>query len=129
VVGRVLAVRGERGSVSVVSVAILLVTMVLALGATDLAGVLIAASRAQTAADAGALAAAQSIAFPGGAEPGAIAADLAARNGGRLRSCACEPGTLEARVEVEVPVGRLFLSPDDLVVAARARAVVEVPQP
>lgn len=57
------------------------------------------------------------------------AEDLAARNGGRLRSCACEPGTFEARVEVEASVGRLFLSPDDLVVTARARAVVEVPEP
>ncbi|HEX5951051.1 MAG TPA: pilus assembly protein TadG-related protein [Actinomycetota bacterium] len=121
--------RGEHGSVSVVTAAIMLMTMVLALGAADLARVLIAASAAQTAADAGALAAAQDLAFPGGSEPGAIAADLAARNGGRMRWCACELGTFEARVEVEAPVGRLFLSADDLVVAARARAVVEVPQP
>ncbi len=121
--------RGERGSVSVVAAAILLATMVLALGAADLARVLIAASRAQTAADAGALAAAQELAFPGEVEPGVIAADLVARNGGRMRACLCEPGTLEARVEVEVPVGRLFLSLDDVVVAARARAVVEGLQP
>ena len=120
---------GELGSVSVVVAAILLVTMVLALGAVDLARVLVAASRAQTAADAGALAAAQSLAFPGEVEPAATAADLVIRNGGLLRSCGCEPGTLEARIEVEMPVGRLFLSADDLVVAARARAVVELPEP
>lgn len=117
----------ERGSVSVIAAAILLATMVLALGAADLARVLVAASRAQTAADAGALAAGQSLAFPGDADPTAAAADLVARNGARLRSCACEPGTFEARVEVEMAVGRLFLSPDDLVVAAGARAVVELP--
>ena len=117
---------GELGSVSVVVAAILLVTMVLALGAADLARVLVAASRAQTAADAGALAAAQSLAFPGEIEPAATAADLVVRNGGLLRSCGCEPGTFEARIEVEMPVGRLFLSSDDLVVEARARAVVEL---
>lgn len=120
---------GEAGSVSVVVAAILLVTMVLALGAVDLARVLVAASRAQTAADAGALAAAQSLAFPGGVEPAAAAVDLVVRNGGVVRSCGCEPGTFEARVEVEVPVGRLFLSSDDLVVAARARAVVDLSPP
>jgi hypothetical protein len=103
--------------------------MVLALGAADLARVFVAASRAQTAADAGALAAAQSLAFPTEVDAGTAAVDLAARNGGRVLACVCEPGTLEARVEVEVPVGRLFLSPDDLVVAARARAVVDIPGP
>lgn len=120
---------GESGSVSVVVAAILLTTMILALGAADLARVLVAASRAQTAADAGALAAAQSLAFPGEVEPSAAAADLVTRNGGVMRSCGCELGTFEARIEVEMPVGRLFLAPDDLVVAARARAVVELPQP
>lgn len=119
----------EAGSVSVVAAAILLATMVLALGAADLARVLIAASTAQTAADAGALAAAQSLAFPGDPDPAVVAADLVVRNGGRLRSCVCEPGTFEARVEVEVLVGRLFLSPDDLAVGAEARAVVEPSRP
>ena len=120
---------GELGSVSVVVAAILLVTMVLTLGAADLARVLVAASRAQTAADAGALAAAQSLAFPDGLEPAVAAADLVVRNGGRVRSCGCELGAFEARVEVEMPVGHLFLSSDDLVVAAGARAVVELLPP
>ncbi|HEU4356638.1 MAG TPA: hypothetical protein VFT27_13700, partial [Actinomycetota bacterium] len=62
-------------------------------------------------------------------EPAAAAADLVIRNGGLLRSCGCGPGTFEARVEAEMPVGRLFLSSDHLVVAARARAVVELPEP
>jgi len=103
--------------------------MVLGLGAADLARVLIAASRVQTAADAAALAAAQSLAIPGDIDPAVAAGDLAVLNGGILRSCTCEAGTFEARVEVETSVGRLFLSADDLVVSARARAVVDVPAP
>ena len=117
----------EDGSTSIVVAGILVVAMVLALGAADLARVLVVASRAQTAADAAALAAAQSLAVPGAVDPSQAASDLALRNGGLLRSCACEPGTFEARVEVETSVGRLFLSADDLVVTARARAVVDVP--
>ncbi|MGE5460836.1 MAG: Rv3654c family TadE-like protein [Solirubrobacterales bacterium] len=120
---------GQVGSVSIVVVGILMVVMVLGLGAADLARVLIAASRVQTAADAAALAAAQSLAVPGDTDPAVAAGDLVALNGGILRSCACEAGTFEARVEVETSVGRLFLSADDLVVSARARAVVDVPTP
>lgn len=120
---------GDAGSVSIVVVGILVVVMVLGLGAADLARVLIAASRVQTAADAAALAAAQSLAVPGDTDPVVAAGDLAVRNGGILRSCACARGTFEARVEVEASVGRLFLSADDLVVTARARAVVAVPTP
>lgn len=121
--------RGERGSASVVTAAILVAILTLALGAADLARVLLAAARAQTAADAAALAAAQSLAFPGGLEPTVVAADLAHRNGGRLRSCVCEPPLLEANVMVEVPVGPLLLSSDDRVAIAEARAVVDPPSP
>ena len=120
---------GEAGSVSIVVVGILVVVMVPGLGAADLARVLIAASRVQTAADAAALAAAQSLAVPGDTDPVVAAGNLAVLNGGILRSCTCEVGTFEARVEVEPSVGRLFLSADDLVVTARARAVVDVPTP
>ncbi len=119
----------DDGSVSLVVVGILVAVMVLALGAADLARVLVVAAKAQTAADAAALAAAQSLAITSDVDPSQAASDLAVRNGGRVRSCVCEPGTFEARVEVEAPVGRLFLSPDDLVVTAHARAIVEVPAP
>jgi len=117
----------ERGSASIVTAAILVGIMTLALGAADLARVLLAASRAQTAADASALAAAQSLAFPDEVEPANVAAGLAELNGGRLRSCVCEPPALEARVTVEVPVGPLLLSSDDRVAIAEARAVVDLP--
>ncbi len=119
----------ETGSVTIVAVGILVVVMVLGLGAADVARVLLAASRAQTAADAAALAAAQSLAVPSDTDPTVAAGDLAVLNGGALRSCTCEAGTFEARVEVETTVGRLFLSADDLVVTARARAVVDLPAP
>src|SRR5207244_13569080 len=53
----------ERGSVSVLAAGIMVALVVLALGASDVARVLSAASRAQTAADAAALAAAQELAL------------------------------------------------------------------
>ncbi len=117
----------DRGSVSVIAAGVLVAVMVLALGAADVARVLVAASRAQTAADAAALAAAQGLVAPTGVEPSVSAGELAARNGARIRSCVCGAGTLEARVEVEMPVGPLFLSADDRIVVASARAVVDVP--
>jgi hypothetical protein len=101
--------------------------MVLALGAADVARVLVAAARAQTAADAAALAAAQGIAFPTETEPIDAAVELASMNGATLRSCTCDPVALEAFVVVEMPVGALLLSSDDRVVVADARAIVDLP--
>jgi len=104
------------------------VLVMLALGAADVARVFAAASRAQTAADAAALAAAQELALPGGLlTPAEIAASYAVRNGAVLGSCACEPGSFSADVEVAVGTGSLFLAPDDLEVVASARAVVDLP--
>ncbi len=117
----------ERGSATVLAVAVLVVLAVIAMGLADLGRVLLATDRAQTAADAAALAAAQSLAFPTDLEPEPAARALAERNGAALVSCVCEPGTFEARVEVRAPVGGLLLGPDDLLVAGSARAVVEAP--
>jgi secretion/DNA translocation related TadE-like protein len=119
--------RDDRGSVTVLGIAVIVVLAVVTMGLADLGRVLLASGRAQTAADAAALAAAQSLAFPTELEPEDAAALLAERNGAELASCACEAGTLEARVEVRTPVGALFLASDDLVVTGSARAVVEVP--
>jgi secretion/DNA translocation related TadE-like protein len=119
--------RSERGSVSVVAVAVMALTVVLAMGATDVARALIAQARAQTAADAAALAAAQELAFPTGLEPSEVAARYASLNDGELLACSCEPGSTEALVEVRVPVGDLFLSRDGRWVHGRARAVVDMP--
>jgi secretion/DNA translocation related TadE-like protein len=119
--------REERGSVTVLGIAVIVVLAVVAMGLADLGRVLLATGRAQAAADAAALAAAQSLAFPTELEPEAAARSFAERNGAELVSCACQAGTFEARVEVRTPVGALFLASDDLVVAGSARAVVEVP--
>jgi hypothetical protein len=81
-------------------------------------------ARAQMAADAAALAAAQEIAIPSGAAPEAMAADYAERNGARLVSCRCEDGSGEAVVEVEVPISLVFVGADRSV-RATARAVIE----
>jgi DNA topoisomerase I len=120
-------VSSERGSASLVVVAMLGAIIVLALGAVDVGRVLAAASRAQTGADAAALAAAQDLAVPSGADPSATAAEYAVRNGAALVSCDCSAGGFEADVRVQMPAGALFLAPDDLVVTADATAVVEVP--
>jgi DNA topoisomerase-1 len=125
-------VRGdaERGSVSIIVVALMAVALVLAMGAADLARVLTGAARAQTAADSAALAAAQELAVgSSGSAPGDLAAEYAGRNGAVLTACSCDAGSTEAVVTVTVQVGALLLAPDDRVVTARARAVVDVPAP
>jgi Flp pilus assembly protein TadG len=118
---------GDRGSVSIVAAALMCVTLVLVMGAADLARVLTVAARAQTAADAAALAAAQELAAPSAGDPAPIeiAAAYAARNDAELTACACELDTNEATVAVRVVVGPLLFAPDDRVVSASARAVVE----
>lgn len=121
--------RHQRGSVSVLLSAGVLVALVLALGVADLGRVLVARSRARTAADAAALAAVQEMALPTGEEPATFAAAFAAANGASLVACVCESGTFEAVVEVTVPVGDLRLVPGSPSATARARAVVDLPTP
>ena len=121
---------GDRGSITVLSAAVLAALVALAMGASDVARVLHAASRAQTAADAAALAAAQSLAIDEeGPEPAALAGEYAQRNGAVLETCSCERGTFEATVSVRLPVGDLFLVAGDRTVQARARAQVDLPLP
>jgi secretion/DNA translocation related TadE-like protein len=120
-------VSGERGSVSVLLAAGILVVLVLVLGITDVGRVLVARSKARTAADAAALAAADELALPTGADPAALAAEYATRNGADLTACTCTAGTFEAVVMVEVTTGDLLLFPGVRVVVARARAVVDLP--
>ena len=120
----------ERGSVTVLSAAVVAALVVLAMGASDVARVLHAASRAQTAADAAALAAAQAFAIDEpGLEPTELAAEYSVRNGAALETCACDRGTFEATVTVRLPVGDLFLVAGDRTVRAVARAQVDLPAP
>jgi secretion/DNA translocation related TadE-like protein len=116
----------ERGSMSVVAAGVMVVAVVLALASADLAKVLSVAGRAQTAADAAALAAAQELVIPtAGSSPREVAASFAARNGAELVSCDCDVGSEEAVVEVRAAVGPLLLFGRDREVTSRARAVVD----
>lgn len=119
----------QRGSVSVVLAAGLAAALVMTMGVADLAKVLAARSRARTAADAAALAAAQELALATGADPAQLAADYAARNGAELVDCTCAVGALDASVEVRAGAGDLLVFPVQPIVVARARAVVDVGVP
>jgi secretion/DNA translocation related TadE-like protein len=119
--------RGERGSVTVVTAAVIGLAFVVTLGAADVGRVLIARSQARTAADAAALAAVQELALPTGKAPADVAADYAARNGAVLTACTCEPATFEAVVQVSVENHGLLLVPGPRRVVARARAIVSLP--
>jgi secretion/DNA translocation related TadE-like protein len=120
-------IASDRGSVSIILVALLGVVVLLATGVADATTALDASERAQSAADAAALAAAEEIAVPAGRTPEDAAAEYAERNGVVLVDCACDPATLEAVVTVRAPVGRLWLFADDLVADGSARAVVVWP--
>jgi uncharacterized membrane protein len=121
-------VRDEAGSVSIVAAGFVAIAVVLAMAAADVVRVLATASRGQTSADAAALAAAQTLAIPDDVLPEDRAREYAARNGGMLESCVCEPGTFEARVVVRMGVGDLLLFGGGRSVVATARAVVDLPQ-
>ncbi len=117
----------DRGSVSIIVAGIVATAVVMAMGAADVVRVLVAASRAQTAADAAALAAAQTLAIPDDVVPEDRAREYADRNGAALETCVCEPGSFEATVSVRLQVGDLLLFGGDRTVVARARAVVDLP--
>jgi secretion/DNA translocation related TadE-like protein len=111
--------------VSVVAAGLLVVLMVLVVAAADVAKTLAAVGRAQTAADAAALAAVQEQVAPTGPGPEALAREYAQSNGATLVSCQCPPDGTETVVEVRVDVGQmLFLKGTDHV-TGRARAVID----
>jgi secretion/DNA translocation related TadE-like protein len=115
--------RSDRGSVSVLAAAVLLIAGSLALATTDLLRALDARARAQAAADAAALAAARELAIPTGIPPATAAADYAERNGAILVACACPTGGHDAVVTVRVTVGLIFVGVDRTLEAS-ARATV-----
>ncbi len=92
----------------------------------DLSRVVVARARAQTAADAAALGAAQELLIPSGTSPEQMARDLADRNGALLVGCRCDPGATEAVATVEVEV-ELPLLAQTRTVRASARAVIAAP--
>ena len=117
----------ERGSVSVVVAAVVLMALVLSVGLADMARVLVARSHARTAADAAALAVAQELVLPSGADLSQVAAQYAARNGAVSTGCDCTAGTFEDTVTVAITVDGFLLITGARTVTARARAVVDVP--
>jgi secretion/DNA translocation related TadE-like protein len=119
-------VRGQRGSATVLLMAALSFATVLVVFTADLSRASEGRGRAQLAADAAALAAAQELALPSGRAPAELAAGYASRNGAVLVACRCETGTDEAVVTVEVDIGLPFLG-QTRVVRAVARAVVAAP--
>jgi secretion/DNA translocation related TadE-like protein len=123
----------ERGSVTVLVAAVIAVILTMVLLSADAARLLAGVSRAQTAADAAALAAAQEIALSADEDPAAVAAVYAEMNGGRLVQCVCPDGGPEgppgAIVTVRVDPGPMFLLSEGADVEAMARAVVEATAP
>lgn len=93
--------RGERGGVSILVIAVFVVALGLVIGAARLGTALVGKARAETVADAAALAAADSLAL-GRGDAVASARAIAARNGGTLVSCDC--AGRHAQVTVDVPV-------------------------
>ena len=113
--------RGERGAVTVLMLAVLVIGLVLTMGAARLGGALVGRARAESAADAAALAAADRLAL--GDDAGAAraaAVHTAASNDARLVACDCSGTTAEVVVEVDVPAWGALAGP------ARGRAKAEV---
>jgi Flp pilus assembly protein TadG len=106
---------------------IIAVLVMLLLLSVDAAHLLAAAARAETAADAAALGAAQELAFSTGSTPEAQAQRFAAANGAELVSCACAQGSTEAVVTVRVVAGGMLALPDGRVIERTARGVVDLP--
>jgi secretion/DNA translocation related TadE-like protein len=110
--------RKEHGSASLIMIGVLAVALTLMLGAARLGVAVIARGRADTAADAAALAAADMLALGRGPADARVAARQTARdNGAELSSCDCDGQFVT--VEVAVGVGVL-----DAVAHGEARAEV-----
>jgi secretion/DNA translocation related TadE-like protein len=114
----------HRGSVTVLAAGLLFLAGILSLIAVDLMRAVGARARAQLAADAAALAAAQEMALAGDAGPSAVALEYAGLNGAELVWCRCPSDGMEAVVEVRVHFATVFLG-GERQTTARARAVVE----
>jgi secretion/DNA translocation related TadE-like protein len=101
--------------------AVLVFGLLLAMGAARLGGALVGRARAESAADAAALAAADRLALGGGAAAARAAAEhTAASNDARLVSCACAGASAAVVVEVDLPAWASLFGP------AEGRAKAEV---
>jgi secretion/DNA translocation related TadE-like protein len=116
----------ERGSVTLIVAASLAFAAIIGAFGADLTRAIAARGRAQAAADAAALAAAQELVVSSGRTPEELAAEYAERGGARLESCDCDPSANEVVVSVVMDVALPLLG-QVRTVRARARAVVEAP--
>jgi secretion/DNA translocation related TadE-like protein len=121
-----MTLRSQRGSVSLLAAGVMLMVGVMVLGTADVTRALAAASRAQAAADAAALAAAQEMVEPSGQDPAAVADRFADANGAELVGCDCPSGGSEAVVTVRVEISGLLLLRSGRHATAWARAVVDL---
>lgn len=121
--------RTEAGAASLVILAGSLIFSLFAVVTIDLGAMLLARVRAQTAADAAALAAVvqQSPLLSTGIDPEQAARDIAEANRALLLTCSCEDGELRAsvRVGVDPPVSMMLPWAGRRVVADATAAVDE----
>ncbi|HVE75778.1 MAG TPA: Rv3654c family TadE-like protein [Actinomycetota bacterium] len=112
-------------SLAILAAAAFVVVLSMALG--DLGIFFLARAKAQTAADAAALAAAAEL-IPGiGRDPARFARSYADRNGATLIECRCSSDSDEVQVRVKVEVNFMVLDgPSEGFVTARGRAEVDL---
>jgi hypothetical protein len=121
----------EEGGVTLVLPMLLWVATLVAIVAIDIAGYLVAASRAQALADAAALAAVSAdVPLEAALHPVAEADRTVRAGDGQLEVCTCDPGSERAEVTVSVPVPGLVIPRLGATrVAADASAVLAPPRP
>jgi hypothetical protein len=121
----------DAGGVTLVLPMLLWVATLVAIVAIDIAGYLVAASRAQALADAAALAAVSAdVPLDGVLLPVAEADRVVRAGDGQLEVCTCVPGAERAQVTVSVPVPGLVIPRLGATrVAADAAAVLAPPLP
>jgi Flp pilus assembly protein TadG len=115
----------ERGSATVVMIAVMALMAVLSVGVASIGVLMSARAQAVVAADAAALAAAPAT-YPasGDAEPWVVAARMAVANGAVLERCICatDPTLGQRTVEVRAAVSTSVPVFGELVIRATARA-------
>lgn len=122
--------RGERGAIAILAVVVVGMLLVMAVALLDVTEVVSARTRAQTAADAAALAAAPAT-FTMVSPPREAARRLAGANGARLVWCRCRVDrrplarTVSVRTEV---VARLWFWEDVRVVAQSRAEFIPYPE-
>jgi secretion/DNA translocation related TadE-like protein len=97
---------GERGNVTLIAVAGIALALVLCIGVARVGAAVVLQSRADTAADAAALAGADALALGHSAGAAADAARAAASdNGARLVVCSCAGDSAEVTVVIDREIG------------------------